>query len=192
MTEASYDEKALVLQAQGGDATAFESLLRQYQGRCWRLAVRMLGSGHDANDVLQESFLAAWQALGRFRHDSAFAPWLLTIVSHRCLNALRSRRRSRSDSLDELEGVVQPVSSEADADPVVAWERHETAEKLQRAIDELPPGPKAIVVLHYTEGLGCQAIANMLGMGESAVKVSLFRARGKLRETLARQEGNFA
>ncbi|MHB2020346.1 MAG: RNA polymerase sigma factor [Candidatus Xenobia bacterium] len=175
------EEADVLARAVDGDASAFEVLVQQYAPRVWRLAVRMVGAA-DAPDATQEAFVAAWQALGRFRPRQPFAPWLMTIATNRCLNRLRSRKRSR---LSTIEDVHFKLRDEAPM-PDEQWEREEQKAALEVALHELPETPMAIVTLHYMEGIPCAEIARLLGMQESAVKVALFRARQKLREILRR------
>lgn len=185
MTAPERDEATLARQAAAGDAAAFESLVAAYQSRVWRIAMRMLGNAQDAQDAVQDAFVSAWRALDRFKPGQPFGPWIVTIATHRCLNVLRSRKRSRVDEMDEERLIAH---ADPAADPELAWERRERAEVLRGAMEHLAPGPLAIVVLHYTEDLPCARIGEMLGMSESAVKVALFRARAKLRDILSRRD----
>lgn len=173
------DEEALLRRAQGGDARAFEPLVAGHAPRVWRLACRMVGQS-DAAEVVQQTFLAAWEALPRFRPGEPFAPWLMTIATHRCLNVLRGRKRSRTQAMDEW--LLDPGSG-----PEAEVERRDLARRVRAAVSELPATAAAIVGLHYDEGLTCAEIGGILGMGESAVKVALFRARGKLRDILKKE-----
>jgi RNA polymerase sigma-70 factor (ECF subfamily) len=184
MSTAPPDETELVLRAQARDAGAFEDLVSRHAPRVWRLAHRMVG-GTDAADVVQQTFIAAWQALDRFRAGESFAPWLMTIATHRCLNCLRSRKRSRAEALD----LVHYRVADPGADPGDRVERQEQAAMLAQAVDALPATAAAIVTLHYMEAMSCAQIGEVLGMQESAVKVALFRARGKLRDILNKTRG---
>lgn len=177
------DEKTLVTAAAGGDTAAFEALVTAWQGRAWRLAMRMLGNGADAQDAVQEAFVSAWRGLDRFRDGQAFGPWIMTIVTRRCLNMLRSRKRSRVDDVDAGQLVDRTSVVEA------GLERIERDRMLAGALRHLAPQALAVVVLHYSEDLPCARIAQMLEMSESAVKVTLFRARAKLRDILKLSKG---
>jgi RNA polymerase sigma-70 factor (ECF subfamily) len=172
------DEATLVRAAAGGDASAFEALVAAWQGRAWRIAMRMLGHPADAQDAVQEAFVSAWRALDRFRQGQSFGPWLVTIVTHRCLNMLRTRKRSRVDPVEE-DRVADPK-----AGPEAVVERRERVRMLEEAMRHLAPNSLAIVVLHYAEDMPCARIGETLGMSEAAVKVALFRARARLRDIL--------
>lgn len=182
MTDAVPDERTLVARAAAGDAAAFEGLVRAHHARAWRVALRMLGNAADAQDAVQESFVAAYQALPRFRVGQPFVPWLITIVTRRCLNTLRGRQRRPVGALDE-----RIAAPDAWGDPARASERREAEAALQAALATLGEVARAVVVLYYTEGLPCARIGEALDMSESAVKVALFRARGRLRECLKRE-----
>lgn len=170
-------ERELVLAARAGSAPALEAIVRLHQESLWRLGNRLLGSPSEAQDLVQETFMAALRGLDRFQAGRPLRPWLVTIATRLGLNMLRSRRRSR---LEELEGEV-PDPSEGPAGEV---ERRLEMERLMAAVSTLDAVPRAIVVLHYSEEMTCAEIGAVLEMTESAVKVALFRARERLRGRL--------
>lgn len=181
MTQPGYDEPALVREACAGDKVAFEALVRAFAPRVWRTAVRMVGVS-DAPDAVQDAFVSAYRGLGRFRVGEPFGPWLMAIATNTCLNALRSRRRAPVP--------VETLPATALDDPEREVQRREQERLVQAAITRLADVPRAVVVLHYTEGYGCAQIGDMLGMTEGAVKVALFRARGRLRELLRKDDAD--
>jgi RNA polymerase sigma-70 factor (ECF subfamily) len=174
LTELDQDESGLMARAQAGDMAAFEALVQIYAPRAWRLAARLVGPS-DAPDVVQQAFVSAWQALPRFRAGQPFWPWLSTIASNRALNHLRSRK-------------VQDEPPASLADPAMGPEglavQADRARHVRAAVEQLPATARTIVTLHYQEDMSVADIGRTLGMGESAVKVALFRARQKLRAWL--------
>lgn len=181
MTEPSCDETSLVARACAGDEGAFEALVSAYAPRLWRVAARMVGAS-DAPDAVQDAFLAAYRALPRFRAGEPFGPWLMAIATHRCLNVLRSRSRAPVP-------METPLAVSGD-DPTRVVQERDQERRLHAAIHRLGDVPRAVIVLHYTEGLGCAQIGDMLGMSEGAVKVALFRARGRLRDLLGKDDAD--
>ena len=162
------EDSILVRAAQNGDVDAFEELVRRYQTSIYRVALRMLGSRADAQDAVQETFVRAWRALPRFRHDSAISTWLYRIVTRRALDKIASRRST--ETLDEVE-------VEAGPDPAQAAEDQERLRAVRRAIAKLPPDQRAALVLREFEGLSYQEVAQVLGASVPAIKTRIHRAR---------------
>ena len=128
------EDSILVRAAQNGDVDAFEELVRRYQTSIYRVALRMLGSRADAQDAVQETFVRAWRALPRFRHDSVISTWLYRIVTRRALDKIASRRST---------GTLDEVELEAGPDPAQAAEHQERLRAVTRAIANLPPEQRA-------------------------------------------------
>lgn len=162
------EDSILVRAAQNGDVDAFEELVRRYQTSIYRVALRMLGSRADAQDAVQETFVRAWRALPRFRHDSAISTWLYRIVTRRALDKIASRRST--ETLDEVE-------VEAGPDPAQAAEDQERLRAVRRAIAKLPPDQRAALVLREFEGLSYQEVAQVLGASVPAIKTRIHRGR---------------
>ena len=162
------EDSILVRAAQNGDVDAFEELVRRYQTSIYRVALRMLGSRADAQDAAQETFVRAWRALPRFRHDSAISTWLYRIVTRRALDKIASRRTT--GTLDELD-------LEAGPDPAQAAEHQEQLRAVRQAIAKLPPEQRAAIVLREFEGLSYQEVAQVLGASVPAIKTRIHRAR---------------
>lgn len=161
-------EGVLVEAARAGDLDAFELLVRRHQGLVYRLALRMLGSEADAEDVAQETFVQAWRSLGRFRGDSTFGTWLFRIATNRCLNVIASRRVTVT--LDEGHVAVG-------GDPSETAERRARLHEVMAAILELSAEQRAALVLRELEGLAYEEIATVLGISLTAVKGRVHRAR---------------
>lgn len=162
------DEAILVQAAQDGDIDAFEAIVRGHQASVYRVALRMLGSRADAQDVTQETFMRAWRSLGRFRRDSAVSTWLYRIVTRRCLDVIAARRST--EHLDEdVHTTVQ--------DPSESAEHRERLRAVTRAIAMLPAEQRAALVLREFESLSYQEVADVLGTSVPAVKGRIHRAR---------------
>ena len=174
------DELALVERCRQGDLAAFEELYRTHAGRLYSLAWRMVGNPVDAEDLLQEIFLAAHRKLDSFRGESALSTWLYRLATNLCLDHLRSKATRTShltDALDDEPGL-------ADASSRGLADRTLTRMDLERALAQLPPGCRAAFVLHDVEGLEHKEIAEALGIAEGTSKSQVHKARLKLRALL--------
>ena len=172
----------LAARCRAGDADAFEELYRQHARRLYNLALRMVGSAQEAEDLLQEVFLQAHRKLPGFRGESTLATWLYRLTMNHCLDHLRGRqtRMSRmTESLDD-EDVAEPAARA----PVVPASISRL--DLERAIDHLPAGSKAAFLLHDVEGFEHREIAEILGVSEGTSKSQVHKARMKLRILLSR------
>ena len=163
------DVRALVLRARESDARAYAALLRRYEAVAYRLALRITGNRQDAEDACQEAFLRAFGALSRFDPQRPFGPWLLKIVANRALT--RAARRKPEVALAEAEILREPAQ-----EPEMPAE----TELLRAALARLSPLDRAVLALRYEQGLSVEELAAALGIGESAAKVRLFRARQRL------------
>ena len=172
----------LAARCRAGDAGAFEELYRQHARRLFGLIVRMIGSVDDAEDLLQEVFLQAHRKLAGFRGDSALGTWLYRLTMNHCLDHLRARqvRMNRAtESLDE-EGAEEPAA------PAPAVPAAVSRLDLERAINMLPDGARAVFLLHDVEGFEHREIAQILGISEGTSKSQVHKARMKLRMILRR------
>ena len=174
-------ERALVERCRAGDLAAFEELYRAHAGRLFSLTCRMLGSPTDAEDLLQEVFLAAHRKLDTFRGDSALGTWLYRLATNLCLDHLRSRAARSSQITDSLDD--EPWIPDAASRSLA--ERTVSKMDLERAIAVLPPGCRAAFVLHDVEGLEHQEVARVLGIAEGTSKSQVHKARMRLRTLLA-------
>lgn len=173
------DDFYLVRRSQDGYLDAFEILVQRYTPLAYRVAYRLIGNHQDAQDVTQDSLVAAWEGLARFRGDASFSTWLYRIVTRRSLNKLTRGRVD--DSVDLLDSVAD------DADePAIDVERTMTANAVTAAIAELPLAQRVVVVLHHLEGLSNAEVAAITRSTVPAVRSHLFRARRTLGATLAK------
>ena len=175
------DERALVERCRQGDLGAFEELYRAHAGRLYSVAFRLVGNAADAEDLLQDIFLAAHRKLDTFRGESALGTWLYRLATNLCLDHLRSRTgRSNqvTDALDDEPGLFDQSGGNL-ADRTV------TKMDLERALARLPEGCRAAFVLHDVEGLEHREVAEVLGIAEGTSKSQVHKARLKLRAILS-------
>jgi RNA polymerase sigma-70 factor (ECF subfamily) len=187
---ASIDESALVAQSRTGDADAFNELVRRYEGKIFRLAQHITQNREDAEDVLQETFLKAYEHLDQFKGDSKFYTWIVRIAVNQALMKLRRRKTDKSVSLDETidtgEDTVTREIAAWDEDPEQRFSRDELGGILDNAVESLEPLYRSVFVLRDIEELSTEETAEALGLSIPAVKSRLLRARLQLRERLTR------
>lgn len=183
----SFDDERLATAAQGGDLAAFNALVTRHERAAYGLALRMLSEPAMAEDVTQESFLAAWSNLHTYR-GGVFKSWLLRIVANRCYDELRRRQRHPADSLDALP--VEPAGEWTTLAPAETPDdyalRRELSRHLQRGIASLPPDQRLTLILSDVQGHSYDEIATITGVNLGTVKSRLSRARARLREELRR------
>ncbi|MER6387119.1 RNA polymerase sigma factor [Streptomyces sp. NPDC001523] len=179
-TVAPIDDGLLTVRAAEGDEEAFEALVHRYGPRMLRLATRLLGSGTEAEDAVQEAFVSAWRKLPEFRGEAGFGTWIHRIVTNRCLNALRTRR-----PVTDLDTVPEPAAPDHQASPARAAESHAAAEALTGAMAGLSSEQRVCWVLREVEGVPYETIADMVGISQEAVRARVFRARRCLTEAMA-------
>jgi RNA polymerase sigma-70 factor (ECF subfamily) len=167
----------LVNRAQQGHLDAYAELADRHGRLAYRVALRLLGNHHDAEDVAQDALIAAWQQLPAFNARSSFSTWLYQIVSRRALN--RIARTRAAESLDLLGDVGDQTPGPADT----AVQRHAAAAVIS-AVTALPPPQRAAIVLHHFEGLSNAEVARITDSTVPAVRSHLFRGRRTLTETL--------
>jgi RNA polymerase sigma-70 factor (ECF subfamily) len=175
------NEAEIVARARAGDAGAFEMLVAAHQSYVYNLAFRVLGNPQEAEDMAQEAFVRAWQALPKFRSQSRFSTWLYRIVTNLCYNRLPGLRRELS-AIGEEE-----IADRPDQRSRVPQEGLEDAERrawLHRQIDALPDSYRMLVTLRYQRNLPYEEIASITSLPMGTVKTGLFRAKEKLRSAL--------
>jgi len=189
-SQAGLDEGVLVTQAREGDAPAFAELVRRYEGKIFRLAQHVTQNREDAEDVLQETFMKAYEHLDQFKGDSKFYTWIVRIAVNQALMKLRRRKTDKSVSLDEQidtgeDTVVREIAA-WDEDPEQRFSREELGGILDTAIQALEPPYRSVFVLRDIDELSTEETAEALGLSIPAVKSRLLRARLQLREKLTR------
>ena len=187
----AFDESALVARAQAGDQSAFTTLVDHYQRKIYRVGKNITQNNEDAEDVLQETFLKAYEHLGGFQGNSKFYTWIVRIAVNEALMKLRKRKGDRFVSLDEpIETGEEEVKREIavwEDNPEQRYSREEMQRILDEAVDDLKPDFRTVFVLRDIEELSTEETAEALGISVPAVKSRLLRARLALREKLTRQ-----
>ena len=189
-SQAGIDESVLVSQAREGDTRAFGELVRRYEGKIFRLAQHITQNREDAEDVLQETFLKAYEHLDQFQGNSKFYTWIVRIAVNQALMKLRRRKTDKSVSLDETidtgeDTIVREIAA-WDENPEQRFSREELGELLDTAVESLEPPYRSVFVLRDIEDLSTEETAEALGLSIPAVKSRLLRARLQLREKLTR------
>ncbi len=185
------DEAGLVAQAKAGDAQAFTELVNRYERKIYRLAKHITQNDEDAEDVLQETFLKAYEHLANFQGNSKFYTWIVRIAVNESLMKLRKRKGDRTVPLDEPvdtgeEMVTREIAVWED-NPEQRYSREEMQQILDDAVDSLKPDFRTVFILRDIEELSTEETAETLGISIPAVKSRLLRARLALREKLTRQ-----
>jgi RNA polymerase sigma-70 factor (ECF subfamily) len=186
------EDAEFIRQAQKGSREAFDALVRRYDQPVLRLALHMLGSEQDAQDVHQEAFIKAYRHLNNFRFECSFYTWMYRIVTNLCLDQLRRRKSRREDSATVIDSSGEEhdlMSNLADgrsmANPARELERKHLGASIAAALDTLTPRERMVFELKHYQGLRLRTIGEMLSTTEETAKNTLFRATRKLRAKLA-------
>jgi RNA polymerase sigma-70 factor (ECF subfamily) len=180
----SADDQRLITASLRGDAAAFGELVRRYQDRLYNTVYRLLGNAEDAQDVVQDAFLNAYQSLDSFKGDAQFFTWLYRIAVNTAISFKRKQRPALSlDGRNGQDSVEPPDTSDA-ARPGLALERREEERRVQQALNRLSPEHRAVLIMKEMEGLKYEAMAEVLGVPVGTVRSRLHRARTELRELL--------
>ena len=177
------EDSELVVRSKDGDLQAFNFIVQRYQSQVLNLSARIIGDRGRAEDVTQETFISAYQAIGRFRGGSLPA-WLMRIAANASRDSLRGSQRRPEQSLDEsLESQsFQPVSAEPS--PEEHAERSELNAELQKAILALSDDQRAVLVLIDVQGFSYEETTESVGASIGTVKSRLNRARRRVRDIL--------
>ena len=184
------DDLTLVHASQDGDVAAFGELVKRYDRKLFRIARHVTQNSQDAEEVVQDAFLKAFQHLSRFRGDSKFSTWLIRITLNQALMRLRQQRLAREVS---LEGTSHPDEDNLPLDfadwspnPEQLYRAAELKAILRKALRKLRPASRMVFVLRDIEGLSLEQTAEALGLSVGAVKARSWRARLQLRERLSK------
>jgi RNA polymerase sigma-70 factor (ECF subfamily) len=185
------DDLDLVHASKNGDVAAFEELVKRYDRKLFRIAQHVTHNREDSEDVVQETFLKAFQHLGEFREDSKVSTWLIRITLNQALTKLRKQRRAiREVSLEEDfqtgEDTLPMEVTDWAPNPEQLYRASELRDILIKALRELRPILRAVLVLRDVEGLSIAETAEVLNLSPAAVKARLWRGRLQLRERLNR------
>ena len=183
-SEVSSGEAALIQRCASGDEMAFAELVSEHQRMVVQLAVNLLGDRDEALDLSQEVFLRVFRTMHRFRGQSSLRTWIYRIAVNQARNRHRFwRRRHRADqvSLDQHIAAHGEFMSGLESGPERMLAQKQLAQKLQRALDQLPFDQRTAIVLREVDGLSYEEIAYSLGVAIGTVKSRLTRARQALR-----------
>jgi RNA polymerase sigma-70 factor (ECF subfamily) len=169
-------DTAIIRRILSGEKALFELLIRRYNQTLYRAVRSYIKEGTIIDDVMQDTYLKAYQKLDQFRHEAAFATWLIRIGINEALLHIRKQQKVKLVFLQPTDSITM--------NPEKQTIRHEVAQFLQKAIDELPESYRVIYILKEVEGMNIHDIAHCLSLGESNVKVRLHRAKNLLKDKL--------
>jgi RNA polymerase sigma factor (sigma-70 family) len=183
------DDLQLVEQAQQGSLSAYDALVKRYQERVYATVYHMTANHEDTNDLVQETFIKAYQALHSFKGDASFYTWLYRIAVNKTINFLKQRRAHAQLSLNDLD-----LNAESDPDLVALISEKtprrdaglsELQEKLNAALQKLSEPHRLVVTLHDVQGLSHEEIGEIMDCNVGTVRSRLFYARQQLQAWLA-------
>lgn len=180
-------ETELVTRAQQGDEFAFEALYRRFARTVYTVAHHMLGNHHDADEVMQETFIRIFKNLSRLRSPQAFTAWVYQITVNLCMDYRKTRSRNRWEPLEadeERQSHFELATAKWVRNPQQVLENKELLTHISSAIDSLPGQQKAVILLHEVEGLSKKMISEVLECSLVTVRTNLHHARKKLRRRL--------
>jgi RNA polymerase sigma-70 factor, ECF subfamily len=187
-TLAEWDEQRVLARAKSRSKTAFDELVTHYERRVFRLAQNITRNNEDAEDVVQNAFLKAFQKLPGFRGDSRFYTWLVRITVNEALMKIRRRPRHKEIAIDEPkethDSCVPLEIEDWGPNPEQRYSEQELQQILATTINELQPGYRTVFQLRDVDGLSTEETAEALALTSSAVKTRLRRARMTLRNSL--------
>lgn len=185
-------DEQLVEQARRGDKEAFRELFERYQRKVMTVAVGMVGNPEDAMEIVQDTFVKAYEHLNRFKGESSFYTWLFRIAVNRAIDLRRFRKRNPTTGLEDefrYPDSDQPYDDflgdeEERTDPVRHAEAHEIGKRVAQAIAELTPDHRAVILLREVEGLSYEEISRVMQCSKGTVMSRLHYARKKLQKKL--------
>ena len=178
-------DAVLVRQAREGEYRAFELLFERHRLLVYRFAYNMVGSRDDAEDVVQEAFVRAYQNLHRYRDEAKFTTWVLRIVTNLCTDRARSGNRRTALEQQEAARGLDWMTVGNTEDPVENLEGDRRVDALKRALKALPPHHRSVIVLRDLEGREYPEIAQVLNCTVGGAKLRVLRARRALRDRVA-------
>ena len=172
------EEYAIIRKVLAGDADQYALLVDAYKDLAYNIAIRMVGDADAAKDMAQESFIAAYNALGEFKFNSRFSSWLYRIVVNKCRDHFRATRESVP--VDEICDYI----AGSDHTPEQAASCRQTGDAVPGGAEQVAPDYREVIILKHIEGLDYQEIADTLGVSVSALKVRAHRGREMLKKLL--------
>ena len=178
-------DSALVMKAREGDFGAFEKLFDRHRLWVYRFAYQMTSRRDDAEDIVQEAFVRAYQNLHRYRDEAKFTTWLLRIVTNLCTDQARMQTRRSALEQQEASGALEWMTTEESEDPVHNLESERRKGALRKALNALPAHHKAVIVLRDIEEREYPEMASILGCTVGGAKLRVLRARRALKDRIA-------
>ena len=175
------DDLKAIQQCNAGDGNAFGYLVRKYQAEAMGHAAAILGNLEDARDAVQDTFVAAYQALNRFDESRKFYPWLYTILRNHCFKMLESRQRQVTTSVSEVDLLAHAAKNSSNVEPAV----------VERALRELSPEDRELLTLKYLDGLRYSELAERLEVPQGTIMSRLYYARERFRQNMLRIQERF-
>jgi len=186
--QSTTSDEMLVAAAKKGDMAAFEELVARHRDKIYARAFSMMRNEDEALDLSQEAWVKGWQRLEQFHGDSSFGTWMTRITINLCLDALRRRKRQRTDSIelmDEESGGVERQMPVVTVNPTEGMERVELRKRIDQALTQLSDEHRTALVLHEFEDLEYKEIAKVMGCSIGTVMSRLFYARRRMAALLA-------
>jgi len=182
------EDRALIERARSGDKKAFRQLVERHQRRAFAIALALVRDENDAREIVQEAFLRVFRGIDSFHGGSSFFTWLYRIVTNLAIDLMRKPAR-RDQELDESREIKDefdiPLLARIDgADPADVVRRGEIAERIQSALDALPPYHRGVIVMREVEGMSYEEMAEAMGVSKGTIMSRLFHARQKLQRAL--------
>ncbi len=181
-------EEKLITRAAKGSERAFEALIRLYEVRVFSYAMTLIGNREDAEEVTQDVFVKVWQSLPLFRGEASFSTWIMRITRNAATDRLRARREETlplyAEGEDGGEYELMIPDEDPDHNPPKAVAREETIETVRRAVANLPPDQREILILRDMEGYSYAALSELLEIEIGTVRSRLSRARENLKKIL--------
>jgi RNA polymerase sigma-70 factor (ECF subfamily) len=178
------DDRRLIEQCLQGQSAAFGELVCRYQDRLYNTVYRLVGNADDAQDVLQEAFLHAYQSLGSFKGDSQFFTWIYRIAVNAAISLKRKHRSILSIDGGRSDGGLEPMDVSEFSQPGRSLEMAEEERLVHQALERLSEEHRAVLILKDIEGHKYETIAEILEVPIGTIRSRLHRARMELREIL--------
>jgi RNA polymerase sigma-70 factor, ECF subfamily len=180
-------DEELVSAFRGGEISAFDTLVSRWERKIQGAVYRIMGSGEDARDLTQETFLRAYRGLSTFKSEARFSSWLYQIALNLCRDRLRQRRGKTLLSIEDLDPTTAARIDRAPPNAYELVESRDVSRMVSGAMAELPEEQREVIVLKEYQGLTFQEIADTLDVPVSTVKTRLYRGLVQMREHLERQ-----
>lgn len=183
----SEQDRRLIARAQAGDGGAFRLLVERHQRRVFAIALGLVRDEQDAREIAQEAFLRVHKGLPQFHGGSSFFTWLYRIVTNLSIDLMRkpSRREAELHFALEVDDGESPLLPPADTDPYDAMRRTQLSERIQHALEQLPPYHRGVILMREVEGMSYEEMAEAMQVSKGTIMSRLFHARKKLQRALS-------